>query len=222
MDLFNLPHATRVNRVIPKNAFDGYTTAKQKRLFSEQIARITWTHKISPDTVNLEAKEIKEIQVFWIEIKVNEDVTKILEIIDKSIPYNILFVVEHEDLVYISTSTKHPHPGNSNNAVVDWTFKTAWFRKSENKYFPNLKISLDFIYQDFCKQLSNEILSEIISFDQLLDKSKLIETLKKEIKKLKAGIDSAKQFNRKLELNVKLKDAEKRLDELTNIRSDNE
>lgn len=216
MDLFSLPPTTRVNRVIPKNTFDSYTTAKQKKLFTDQIARITWTHKISPDTVNLEAKDIKEIQIFWIEIKENEkeDVSKILEIIDKSIPYNILFIVESKGRCYISTSTKHPNPLKPDNCVIDWTFKTDWFILSDNKYTLALKKNLDFIYHAFCKQLSNEMKSESISFDQLVEKSKSIDSLKREIKKLKLAIDTSKQFNQKLELNLKLKEAENQLKNL--------
>src|SRR5690554_2099177 len=110
MDLFNLPHTAKVNKVIPKNAFDSYTTTKQKRLFTDLVSRITWTHKLSTDTVNLLAKEIKEIQVFRIELKVKEEIQAVLSIIDKAIPYNIVFVIEHENLIYISTSTKHLHP----------------------------------------------------------------------------------------------------------------
>ena len=80
MELFNLPNTTKVNKVIPKNTFDSYTTTKQKKLFSELIARIIWTYKISTDTVNLVAKEIKEIQVFRIELKVKQDIQQVLEI----------------------------------------------------------------------------------------------------------------------------------------------
>jgi hypothetical protein len=53
--------------------------------------------------VNLEAKDINEIQVFRIELKAKEDIKTVLDIIDKSIPYNIIFVVQFESSVYIST-----------------------------------------------------------------------------------------------------------------------
>ena len=216
MDLFNLPHTARVSRVIPKNAFDSYTTPKQKKMLTDLISKITWTHKLSPDTVNLEANEIREIQIFWIELKVKEEISRILEIIDKSIPYNIVFVVEFDRNIYISISTKHAHPGNADKAVVDWTFKTDWFTLSENSYTLSLKKNLDFVYHDFCRQLSNESVSEPMSFYQLVNKSKSIEALRKEIKKLKSAIDTSKQFNKKLELNLKLKEVESQLDKLLN------
>src|SRR5690554_4426911 len=107
MELFNLPNTTKVNKVIPKNTFDSYTTTKHKKFLSELVYRIVWAHKISSETTNLCAKEIKEIQVFKIELKSKQDIQPILDMIDKSIPYSIIFIVEFEGLICLSTSSKH-------------------------------------------------------------------------------------------------------------------
>ncbi len=211
MDLFRLPHTTKVNRVIPKNAFDSYTTAKQKKLFVNLIARITWTHKISTATVNLVAKDILEIQVFRIELKVKQDVQPVLDIIDKAIPYSIVFVIEHENMVQLSTSTKHPHPVNEDNAVIDWTFKTEWFQASENKYSFQLKKSIDAVYHDFCIQLSGKASMASKPIQDLVAYKKKVDALEKEIARLKSGIAKSKQFNKKVELNLKLKALEEKL-----------
>lgn|SRR5690606_2132708 len=217
MELFKLPHTAKVNRVIPKNAFDSYTTAKQKKQFTDLIARITWTHKLSKDTVNLEGKDIKEIQVFRIELKVKEEIQTVLDIIDKSIPYNIVFVIEFGGSIYISTSTKHPHPINEDNAVIDWTFKTGWFLPSENKYTLQLKKSIDAVYHDFCIQISGKPSMATKPLQDLIAYRKKVDALEKEIAKLKSGMASSKQFNNKVELNLKLKATE---DELQSLLSD--
>lgn len=211
MELFNLPHTTKVNRVIPKNAFDSYTNAKQKKLFTDLIARITWTHKISKDTVNLEAKEITEIQVFRIELKAKEDIQPVIDIIDKAIPYHIIFIVEHEHLIYLSTSSKHPHPVNEDNAVVDWTFKTDWFEPAENKYALLLKKSVDAVYHDFCIQLSGKASMASKPIQDLIAYKKQASALEKEIARLRSGIANSKQFKDKVALNLKLKEAEEQL-----------
>jgi len=217
MELFKLPHTAKVNRVIPKNAFDSYTTAKQKKQFTDLIARITWTHKLSKDTVNLEGKDIKEIQVFRIELKAKEEIQTVLDIIDKSIPYNIVFVIEFDGRIYISTSTKHPHPINEDNSVIDWTFKTGWFPPSENKYTLQLKKSIDAVYHDFCIQLSGKSSMATKPLQDLIAYKKKVDALEKEIAKLKSGMASSKQFNNKVELNLKLKATE---DELQSLLSD--
>ena len=148
MDFFNLPIRTKVGRIVPKNAFDDYTNTKQKKQFTDNIQRITWTHKLSRETLNLEGKDIKEIQVFKIELKENKDILKILEIINRAIPYHIVFWVEFNNQAYISTAAKHPHPTNDDFSVIDWTFTSDWFSKDNNSYVFNLTNSLDAVFKD--------------------------------------------------------------------------
>jgi len=218
MEYFILPTSTKVNRVIPKNAFDKYTNTRQKKLFSDLIARITWTHKLSPQTINLQAKEIQEIQIFQVELKTMTDIQAVLAIIDKAIPYTIVFIVEFDESMYISTSTKHPHPVNEDNAVIDWTFKTDWFLKTENKYSLHLQKSLDSVHHDLCVQISGKPAMSNKPIDELIEFKREILILEKEIVRLKSGIKNGKQFNHKVDLNIKLKEAE---DQLLNLISNN-
>ena len=122
MKIFDLPDKVKVNKVVPKNAFDSFTNSKQKQLFTDLIKRITWEYKLSEATTNLPAKEIKEIQVFYVELKQKLEVKGILDIIDKAIPYPIIFLVNWNNEFYFTTSTKHAHPINDNISVIDWTF----------------------------------------------------------------------------------------------------
>ena len=214
MELFSLPNTAKVNRVIPKNAFDAYTNTKHKKLFTDQILRITWLQKLSPDTVNLEAKEIKEIQIFKIELKVREEIQPLLEIIDKAIPYNIIFLIEESGSIYLSTSTKHPHPVNADNSVIDWTFKTSWFLQKENTYSLHLKKNLDAVYHDFCIQLSGKKNMARKSLQDLVHYNKQIDTLEKEIMQIKRNIKNSKQYKYKEELNLLLKQRSKKLQSL--------
>ena len=55
--LFAYPDSTRVGRVLPKNSiYKNVTpTAKQRELLTLQIEKITWAHKLAPDTLNINA-----------------------------------------------------------------------------------------------------------------------------------------------------------------------
>jgi hypothetical protein len=215
MELFELPYTTQVNRVIPKNSFDAYTSSRQKKLFVDLIARITWIHKISPDTVNLEARQIQEIQVFRIELKVSEDISTLLEVIDRAIPYHIVFQVQHEGLVYLSTSVKHPHPVNEDKAVIDWTFTSALFDVAEGcPYLFRLKRSIDDVHKDFCWQLSGKKEGSDRSIEKLIEYQRNVATLTKEAEKLRSIMSKSKQFNQKVELNLRLKEVETELEAL--------
>ncbi|MGQ8335811.1 DUF4391 domain-containing protein [Sunxiuqinia sp. A32] len=214
MDYFNLPIRTKVGRVIPKNAFDRYTSSKQKKLFADHIQRITWTHKISTETVNLESRDIREIQVFKIELKQKSDIKRITELINKAIPYHIVFWVEFEKEAYITTATKHLHPANEDIAVIDWTFESEWFNKDHNFIAFNLKGTLDDVFKEICVQLTGNTDLEDKPIEAILSYQKEKGRLRKKISKLRSAILTSKQFNEKVELNLKLKEAEKELDVL--------
>lgn len=97
--MLNLPQTTEVNKIIPKNKF--YEKAdisnSLKESFVNDIEKIVWANKLSPKTLNIaEGSTIKEIEVFHIKLKTSKFNEKILEAIDKSIPYYILYVLEYQ------------------------------------------------------------------------------------------------------------------------------
>ncbi len=211
MGFFDLPVSTKVGRVVPKNAFDDYTNTKQKKLFTDCILRITWTHKLSAETVNLDCNEIQEIQLFKVELKQKSDISKILEIINKSIPYHIVFWVEHDQMAFISAASKHSHPVNDDMSVIDWVFTSDWFNKDENSFFFSLRESLDAVFKDLCVQLAGRPSLGKRSMNDILKNQQEVARLKKEIKNLESAISKCKQFNEKVDLNLRLKIAENEL-----------
>ena len=213
--MFDLPKATQVDQIIAKKVFDSYTNTKQKRLFIDLVDKIQWTHKLSVNTINLEGVDIKELQIFEVQLREKKNIAELLAIIDKAIPYHIIFLLKYGEEVMISTSKKHPHPANENNAVIDWTFNSEWMR--EVPYTLNLKQDIDFIYTDFCKQLSDVAESKVQSLDELIRQKEKIVTLEKEIEKLRTKVKNCKQFNVKVELNLKLQEKIKELSKIESI-----
>ena len=209
MKIFNLPISTKVNRIVPKNTFDSYTNTKQKKLFADKVSRITWTNKLSKKTTNLKTNEISEIQVFKIELKVFEEIPQILEIIDRAIPYPIIFFIQYEDQVYFATSSKHSHPTNPDNTIIDWLFKSKWVLTTKTPYSINLKVSLDHIHKDFILQLSGRNQDNSRSMKEIVEYHQQKNVLEKEINKLKLQIKRNKQYKKKVELNLKLREKEK-------------
>jgi len=214
MDYFKLPQTTKVQKVVPKNSFDPYANTKQKKLFTDKVSKITWTNKLSQKTINLESREIKEIQVFRIELKVKDDISAILEIIDKAIPYHIIFVVSHKEFIYLSASLKHPHPAKEDNSVIDWTFKSDWFESTKDLFRINLKSNLDFVLEDFCNQISGLTLTNKLPLNLLVERSQQIDSLKKDIRSLEVQILKAGQFNQKVHWNVELQAKRNELEKL--------
>ena len=212
MNFFQLPHQAKKDKSIPKNAFYDYATSKQKQLFVDVVDKIRWQYKLASDTINLEGDEVQEIQIFEISLKQKKNIESVLPIIEKAIPYHIIFIISFAEDVMLYTSQKHAHPVNENNAVVDWVFKTDWFVSASSKYNITLKESLDKVFSDFCFQISNN--SETTSkqgLKELIKKEQKIQDLNNQINKLEAQIKRTKQFNKKQPLNNALNKLKKEL-----------
>lgn len=206
--MFKLPESTKVHKVVPKNSFDSYCNSTQKAIFKEKILRITWLNKLSPETVNLYGDVIDEIQIFRIELKEKAEIDTVITIINKAIPYHIITQVVFGNENYITTSPKHKHPVNNDNAVIDYTFKSDWFPADSAPYSLSLKNTLDQVYRDFCLQFSSDFNTQAKTLNELFELHKNADILKREIAQLKSAITREKQFKIKLNLNIKLKDLE--------------
>jgi hypothetical protein len=202
--MFELPDSTIVNRVIPKNAFDMYSNARQKKQFTEKVAKLRWQNKLSPQTVNLSGKDMTELQIFIITLKVKDTVEEVLKVIDRSIPYPIIFILEYENEEMISLSQKHIHPVNEDLAIIDWTFCSDWFPANKIPYRINLKQSLDYVFNDLCFQLSGKIHTTDMNISDLILQEQKIKQLKHRITQLQSEIKRCRQFNKKVELNIEL------------------
>lgn len=211
MSYFELPKSTIVNRFIPKNAFDEYTNSSQKKKFTDTIDKITWLNKLSKDTINLDGSDVKEIQIFEIKLKTKDKIQGLLNIIDKSIPYHIIFIVSFGEETYLSTSKKHNHINNENSAVIDWNFSSEWESNTKKKITFNLKESIDFIFTDFCSQISG---FQSRNIKEIIEKDSSKTKFKKQIEELELKIKREKQFNLKVEMNQKLKELKKYYKEL--------
>lgn len=203
--MFNLPTATFVNKLIPKNSFDNYTNSKQKKQISTSINKITWTNKISTETTNLKSNEINEIEFFTIELRDKEDIKPLLDIVDRAIPYHIIFTVVFGNECYISTSAKHNHPVNDDNAVIDYSFFSEWFNLDNSAFKLELKNSVDWVYKNFCEQFVEESEIKIKDIKSLVGLQQSKDKIEKQILKVEGQIKNCRQFNKKVEFNLLLK-----------------
>ena len=206
---YSLPSTTAVKRVIPKNSFESFATPKQRRLFTEIVRRITWTHKVSPSTTNLKANKIQEIQFFSVELKKSAPVKELLDLIDRCIPYPIVFKVTFGEEFYFHTSIKRQHAQDEDKAIIDFslssTFGSDFFLNTE------LRVSIDEVYRRLCLQLSDFAKVENMTMEQLIARQGEVNGLRKEIGTLRASIRKSKSFKEKVDLNQRLTVVERQL-----------
>ena len=132
--MFGLPESTLVNRFIPKDKFFKKTSmdSKLKQQFTNEIEKITWTHKISPDTLNITKDDtLEELQIFEILLK-DRDISKaVLRHIDNSMPYPIIYILRRKTGdVKVMTSKAFLKKQYGINTTNDDFIDTRWSRPS--------------------------------------------------------------------------------------------
>lgn len=216
--MLNLPQSTEVNKNIAKNKFyekaDISSTLKEN--FVNDIEKIVWANKLSSKTLNISGSDnFKELEVFHIKLKTAKFNPKILEAIDKAIPYYILFVLEYEEKYQIWLGYKEKSANSTNKANIIRYFNSEWSKE------PILALQgnkLESIYENFLSQLSDGMI-DVVSEKDIKEKVKqTIETekIEKQIEKLTAKMNAEKQFNRQIEIKSQIKQLQQQIKDLNN------
>ena len=154
--MIDLPNNTIVNRFVPKEKFYTKTSmnTKIRQQFTEEIEKITWTHKLSPDTLNIITNDYAELQIFEITLKGSDISTGVLKHIDTYIPYPILFVIKKSGLYKAVISFKENTIRKQNIMKVDSYFDTDWQQDLNLELKGN---SVDEIYKNYLYQIAPEL-----------------------------------------------------------------
>ncbi|MFV0553866.1 MAG: DUF4391 domain-containing protein [Mangrovibacterium sp.] len=199
--MLHLPKHTEFNQSIPKNSFHSFITSKQKKFLTDEVEKIRWTHKLSPETIQLAAKSGQEIQVIWIEFRSIAHADAIIQIVERFIPYQLIVVQRFGQQQRICTSCKHPHPSKEQESVIDWTFSSNWFDDELMPYELKLQNSLDDVFDDLCFQISGRF---DLPIKELVAAEKEAKSLQNQIVRLESKIRQTTQFNEKVKLNQEL------------------
>ncbi|HRW93892.1 MAG TPA: DUF4391 domain-containing protein, partial [Thermotogota bacterium] len=107
--MLHFPPKTLFDRRVPKKKFYQNLSVSHsvERKFVEDIESITWKYKLAPDTLNLEAgTQVTEIQVFEIFLKGSQIAQSVLTVIDRGVPYHIIFLLRFNEMAQLRVSYK--------------------------------------------------------------------------------------------------------------------
>ena len=207
--MLGLPRSTEFNKRIPKQKFyeNLSLTPAVKKAFTEQIKVIYWRNKLAATTLNLApGEQVTEIEVFEVRLNspdLNEDV---LRLIDREIPYHILFLLEQDGKYQAVMGYKEAAGSGKAAFKVDRYYHTEWMDEAE---WPlHLEgLSLDAVYEHFIRQIAGNNLSagEDTTLKERIDQQKQREQLEKQLAALEARIRKEKQPKKKFELVRELK-----------------
>ena len=177
-------------------------TPQSRDMIKNQIESVVWRNKLADSTMGISAGEnIKEIQVFEIQLRQKELDKRILPAIAKAIPYKILFV-----LVF----------GDESQAWIEASgtfYNTDWLPLNElTLKFEGL--NLDAVYGNLARQIAEGRLSESGDISKAVESDIRRQKLEREIAAIEKKMLREKQFNKQVELNAELKKLMKELEAL--------
>ena len=219
--IYQYPARTLVDKIIPKSKFysEGGANTRVERLFIEQIESIYWANKLSSATMNIESQEdLREVQIFSVNARVEMLDIEIFRYIDKLIPSPIIFEVYFQDKVKVIAAYKRLNQADNSKVVIGDYFQTEWL-PIERQDLP-LFLRLSELYEFLISQL----LPNKTNASSLADKMRLnqeIALLETRIKQLEQQLKREKQFNRKAELNINLLKLRDEYIQLTSSSKDN-
>lgn len=225
MKLYKFPQQAKVDRLIPKNKFyeQGKANTKLEQLFVDQVENIRWAYKLASSTIHLQDQEdLKEIQIFRVKSRVEDLDVSILSFIDKLILTPIIFEVVYQDKVKVVATYKRLNQADKTKAVIGQYYASDWLEDADRVELP-LYLKLADLYEHFIAQIlpitssedsGND--NESVSIELQLQKAQQLESLQKQLDKLKSKLRTEKQFNRKVELNKHIHALESDLNKLVN------
>ena len=208
--MFDLPGSAQVDRIVPKTKF--YERAKVSTMvrdeFTNIIGRITWRYKLAESTLNIPADDkVREIQIFHVELKQKQMPMRALQLIDKSIPYPILFALTHE--TFTCYVVQHKLDTRRHYYKTEWNQLPQLALAGTRPEAVSQRIITQLILVDDAVELPTDA-----SFDDIVATNTTREQLQKEIAALENKIRSERQFSRKVDLNIQLQQKKRALESL--------
>ena len=168
---------------------------------------ITWANKLSPETMNIAPGQlVREIEVFRLTLQGQELDGRVLELMDKQIPYHILFLLERPDgSARFHITYKEASQSGSNTFQLRQSYHTEWMRPEDLSL--NLTVlDMDALYESIVRQIAGDAIdaSQSESLKEAVEQTQQREKLEKQIAQLKAKMKKEKQLGRQMELRREL------------------
>ncbi len=198
-----LPEKTFFNKPVPKNKFYEKLDVKPalKKVFVNQIEKIVWRNKLSPATLNVQpGTRVQAILVFEITLKSSPLDEAALKLIDKGIPYHILFLLQFDGLYMACMGFK-----DLADKSISQYFKTDWMTLDELP-LQTSGVTLDDVYDGYIKQINSRLDTDSTTplKDAIRDDAQRAK-IERQIARLEAQMRTEKQPRRKYELALEIK-----------------
>ena len=225
-DYFHFPDSCSVNNTIFKKLFyeNGDLTGADKALFTEKIDKITWLYCLKPETIHIkpykdEVREYQEIEVLEVVLAADTKVKRMAEIIMRTIPYPMVLLFRLNYKVQLWLAHQRISQKDKNKNMLEDFIATDWLAFDDRLFDRLDSRKMRFtncftLYSDLVDAISiyhaECITGTATAFSG--EKARLfvdeIEALEEQQHSLRAALKKETQFNRKMEMNIKIKQLE--------------
>ena len=200
--MLDFPQKTLFNKPIPKAKFYEKLPVTQavKNCFVNEIAGIVWRNKLSAETLNVQlGSRVQELEVIEITLKGETLNDSVLKLIDKGIPYQLLFMLKRGEEYQLCIGYKE-----TETASVKEYFKTDWMT-FEVLPLQISGLTLDEVCDNFIRQIHGSLQTNVnADLKTELVESKELEKLQKRIAQLEKKLLTEKQFKKQMAIRAEL------------------
>ena len=215
--LYDFPINAAFGKFLPQTKIYEHSspTTAVKKLFVQDVEKIIWSYKLSPETINLPAKDfVQEIQVFTILLKNKNLKYEVLGAIDKAIKSPILFVLSFGNKLRYVAAYKRPSEADKNKWVVSQYFESEWMSDKTEKVVLPVVLDLKTLYYSILKSVIPHSVRQNETVDTFVDRMEKLKIKEREVVKLQTRLNKEKQFNRKVKMNAELRILNNEIDDL--------
>jgi len=207
-ELFNYPHPAVFGKILPKSKI--YEFAKPsnavKELFVKQVEQITWEYKLSPETINIPPGDgVQEIQIFEIRSKVSAIDEEVFRTIDESVPSHVFYEVMLGDNIKLVAAHKRQSEADATKWVTGTYFESEWVPSSKSRVNLPIALRMGGLYSHMLRTLIPGTPKVGESLREQAERFGLLRIKSMELEKLNIKLMQEKQFNRKVEINRKIR-----------------
>lgn len=214
---FNYPQQAIFGKVLPKAKIYEFTKPNNavKKLFIKQVDQIVWEYKLSPETINIPpGEDVQEIQILKMQLRVPDVDKRIFQVIDQAIPSHTFYEIVFANKLKLIAAYKRPSDADVSKWVTAAYFESDWLTNSAEKRSLPISLNMGSLYAQMLREIIPTRARPSESLREQVNRLELIHHRKAEIDKLKVRLNKENQFNRKLEINSKLREIQRSINEL--------
>ena len=228
LESLNLPKECVYKQFIPKKQFYTYGDLKatEKTIFTQRIERITLYAQLTRQNTNIpvfkdDTRTYEEISIFLVDLRETEAMEKIATSIMESIPYPIILIAKFDNQYNFFGAHQRDNLVDDQKIILERVYQTGFLDSNsifieQINYRELMKNDFFTFYNDYIQaiiefNLASRNIKQTENNEELLEK---IEMLELEIATLKSKLKRETHFNKKMELNMRIKRLEKEIKQM--------